>query len=272
MVPKSTNNSIKLPLMAHASRRVKTLPPAFQALFVQLFALGICYLFIPLLNVFLEGNISPILGAFVMGSVALGLSHLLNFAPWWHIINFVFAPALIGTLYLQVTPEYFLLAFILMVTVYWSTFRSQVPLYLSSRKAWQAISLLLPPQQGFRFVDLGSGLGGLLGYLHQVRPDATYHGIENAPLPFFISWLRFRFTKNLQSSWGDFWTHNLTGYDVVYAYLSPVPMMELWKKARSEMRPGTLFISNTFNVPGVNPTHVIALDDFNQSTLYIWRM
>ena len=248
------------------------MPPAFQALFVQLFALGICFLLIPVLDVLLAGNASPILGALVMGTIALVLSHILNMAPWWHFINFIFAPALIGTLYLHVSPEYFLLAFVVLASIYWSTFRTQVPLYLSSRKAWQAIAQLLPAQQGFRLVDLGSGLGGLLGYLYQVRPDGAYHGIENAPLPFVISWLRFRFGNNPHASWGNFWTHNLADYDVVYAYLSPVPMNDLWKKARLEMRPGTLFISNTFTVSGVSPTNVIALDDFNQSTLYIWRM
>lgn len=272
MVTTSSNSRNKLSLMACVIRRTHNFPPAFQALFIQLLALGICYLFIPKLNVFLESSISPILAAFILGAIALLFSHILNLAYWWHFINFLFAPALIATLYLHISPGYFFLAFMLMAMIYWSTFRTQVPLYLSSRKVWQSISTLLPAQPGFRFVDLGSGLGGLLGYLHQIRPDGTYFGIESAPLPIFISWLRFHLVKNLHSSWSDFWTHNLADYDVVYAYLSPVPMTDLWEKARLEMRPGTLFISNTFGVPGVTPTQVIALDDFNKSTLYIWRM
>ena len=267
-----SNNSIKLSLMAYTRRHIETLSPVFRSFFVQLLALGGAYLLILALNVFLGANISPIQGALLQGTIALVLSHKLNFALWWYFINFVFAPALIGTLYLQIPPLYFLFAFVLMVTIYWSTFRSQVPLYLSSRKAWQAIVQLLPSQSGFRFIDLGSGLGGLLGYLHKIRPDGSYRGIENAPLPFLISWLRYSFAYNLKSSWGNFWTHDLADYDVVYAYLSPVPMAELWKKASTEMRPGTLFISNTFNVPGVSPTKVIELDDFNRSKLYLWRM
>jgi hypothetical protein len=64
----------------------------------------------------------------------------------------------------------------------------------------------------------------------------------------------------------------LAKYDVVYAYLSPVPMADLWKKARLEMRPGSLFVSNGFIVPDVWPTQAIALGDRVGSTLYIWRM
>ena len=272
MVATSSNNSLKVSLISSARKGVSRLPPVFQALFVQVLALGICYLAISPLNEFFKWDISPLMGAFALGTIALILSYIFNYAPWWHVINFVFAPALTATLFLQIAPEYFLSLFILMAMIYWSTFRSQVPLYLSSRQAWQAVAQALPTQPGFRFIDLGSGLGGLLGYLHQIRPDGTYHGIENAPLPALISWLRLRFANNVQLSWGNFWTRNLADYDVVHAYLSPVPMEQLWQKARLEMRPGSLLISNTFSIPGVTPTHVIKLGDFNSSTLYIWRM
>jgi hypothetical protein len=38
------------------------------------------------------------------------------------------------------------------------------------------------------------------------------------------------------------------------------------------MRPGTLFISNTFTVPGVAPDEVVELDDLTHARLLIWRM
>jgi hypothetical protein len=44
----------------------------------------------------------------------------------------------------------------------------------------------------------------------------------------------------------------LAGQDVVYAFLSPAPMKQLWAKAQAEMTPGSLFVSNSFPVPGAS--------------------
>ena len=263
---------LKWSFPGYAKRRIQNLPPIFQALLVQLSAIVIYALLFPLLGVALAENVSPVVGAFVLGGFALVLSFLLNFERWWHLINFLLTPALILTLYLPIPPVYFLLAFVGMVAVFWSTYRTQVPLYLSSHHAFQAISLLLPEHLNFRLIDLGSGLGGLLAHVKKVRSDGVYHGIENAPLPILISWLRFLFVKNISVSWGSLWRCNLADYDVVYAYLSPVPMAALWDKAKSEMRPGTLLISNTFDIPGIVPSQVIEIEDFNHSVLYLWRM
>jgi hypothetical protein len=49
-------------------------------------------------------------------------------------------------------------------------------------------------------------------------------------------------------------------------------MKSLWQKARKEMRPGSLLISNTFIIPGVTPYKSIKLNDFTKSTLYLWKI
>jgi hypothetical protein len=77
--------------------------------------------------------------------------------------------------------------------IYWTTFRTQVPLFLSGRLVWDAVAALLPPAHSgreLRVIDLGSGLGGLLGHLGRQRPDGSYTGIEIAPLPAWLSRLR----------------------------------------------------------------------------------
>ena len=181
-------------------------------------------------------------------------------------------PALLLLLSLQLNPNWFLAVFVLLLTVYWSTFRSRVPLYLSSRLAWQEVAKLMPDHANASLLDLGSGLGGMLGYLAKLRPDAQFAGIETAPLPCLLSRLRLIGNNNCHVLWDSFWGHDLGAYDVVYAYLSPVPMERLWHKAKSEMRPGTLLVSNTFIVPGVEPSASVQLADFHGSTLYIWRM
>ena len=253
---------------------LKNVPPAALGLFVQLCAFCMAYGLVYLLRGFsvYETDLLTIQFALLQGVIALLISLLSRLALWWHFIHIGFAPALIGALSLSISPAWFFFAFALMTMIYWNTFRTQVPLYLSSQKAGQAIAKLLPERAGFHFIDLGSGLGSLLAQLHTLRSNGIYRGIESAPLPFLFSWLRSRLNPACQTFWGSLWAHNLSTYDVVYAYLSPVPMEDLWRKACSEMRPGTLFISNTFTIPSVNPTSVVQLDDFNQSTLYIWRM
>jgi SAM-dependent methyltransferase len=148
-----------------------------------------------------------------------------------------------------------------------------VPLYLSSGEASNALAGLLPLKQGFRLLDLGAGFGGVLADLRVKRPDGHFVGIEIAPLPFAVGWLRGKFSgRNCHLQRGNFWFHDMAPYDVVYAYLSPVPMGDLWRKAAAEMRPGSLLVSNTFPVPGVKPDETLQLADFHRSRLYLYRM
>jgi hypothetical protein len=217
---------------------------------------------------------APLLFALLCGMLAAALSHLAGLARWWLFIQFAFAPALVLMLALDIPPGYFLLAFLVMLVVYWSTFRTQVPLYLSSNKVWHALESKLPTEQPFTFVDLGSGIGGVLTHLAQTHPQGIYHGIESAPLPFLWSWLRIKFGNhhNCIVHWASLWDCDLSQYDVVFAYLSPVPMNALWHKTKQEMRPGSLFISNTFEVHDHPPSETITVDDLHHSTLFLWRM
>jgi len=215
--------------------------------------------------------------AFLSGFMAALLSHLYGLARWWIPIQFLFLPALVWALSFDLPPDWFLAAFLVLLVIYWSTFRTQVPLYLSSNKVWQALETLLPAptlEKGFSFMDIGCGVGGVLSHLAKARQDGRFYGVETAPLPFLASWLRIKLGgyRNCQIQWRSLWACDLSQYDIVFAYLSPAPMERLWQKARNEMRPGTLFISNTFAIPGQLPQDTVTLDDLHGSTLYIWRM
>ncbi len=255
---------------------LEKLPPSVIALLLQFAAFALALLGVRLLD------FQPDLLTFALlcGLLAASFSHLAGLARWWLAIQLGFAPALVLMLTLNIPPGYFLAAFLLMLAVYWSTFRTQVPLYLSSNKVWHALEGLLPsPSAGvsFRFIDLGSGLGGVLTHLARVRPDGHYTGVEAAPLPLLWSWLRIRPYRNCAVHWGSIWDDklpacNLARYDVVFAYLSPVPMERLWHKARAEMRPGTVLVSSTFAIPGHVPNERITVDDLHHSTLLVWRM
>jgi hypothetical protein len=249
-------------------------PPAAVALCLQAAAFGAMLLIVSPLAGVAEFDLSVPWLVLGTGLLAAALSWRAGLAPWWWAMQLLFAPALALFLSLQLQPYWFLAAFLLLASVYWNSYRTQVPLYLSSRLVRQEVEKLLPAKAGFSFIDLGSGLGGMLAHLAAARPDGTFHGIEAAPLPFLLSWLRIkgRGRNNCSVAWGDLWSDNLADYDVVFAYLSPVPMPALWRKAREEMRPGTLFVSNTFVVTQAAAAQTIKLDDLHGSTLHVWRM
>lgn len=251
----------------------KNIPPSIAALLLQSSA----YLLIRLTFEIAGLHASPLLLACLCGLLAALFSYIYGLAKWWLLIQLLFAPTLVLTLAFELPPNIFLAAFLILLLVYWSIFHTQVPLYLSSNKVWQAMERLLPAENadsGFAFLDLGSGLGGILAHLAKVRPDGSYVGVEAAPLPFLWSWLRIRLScnRNCRVHWGSFWSCDLSQYDVVFAYLSPVPMAKLWLKARAEMRPGTLFISSTFAVPDQTPHETVPVDDLHHSSLLIWHM
>ncbi|MFA7243469.1 MAG: class I SAM-dependent methyltransferase [Sulfuricellaceae bacterium] len=245
--------------------------PALRALAAQLAALPLAYLLVFLFAAVFGWKFPLLLIAVLQGGIAALLSRYLGMMVWWLPIQFLFVPALVAALSFEIAPSWFLLGFLLLLAVYWSVFRTQVPLYLSSRAAWRALAGVLPPKPDVRLIDLGSGLGGLLGFLNDARPHGHFVGIEAAPLPFALGWLRLR-GKNCDMRYGSFWRCDLSRYDVVYAYLSPAPMAELWRKVSAEMQPGSLFVSNTFAVPGVMPTETVQIDDFHASTLYIYQL
>ncbi len=244
------------------------LPPILKALLLQLVAVGSIVL---LLRV--SGWRLPLWGAaLAMGALAAVLSHRARFPRWWLPIQLLFVPALAAAFLLDLPSWLYLGGFLVLALVYWSTYRSQVPLYLSSRASWLALEDLLPQDRSFRFADIGAGVGGVLAHLAKVRPDGYFVGIENAPLPCLMAWLRLRGRSNCAMLHGDFWKMNFSEYDVVHAYLSPVPMARLWEKACREMQPGSLLVSNTFEIPGLVPDRVIELGDFHRSRLLVWKI
>lgn len=227
-------------------------------------------LVMPLLG-FLAVNLLPWQHALGVGVIAALLGQSWRLPAWWLPINFLFIPGLLAMQELELSSHWYLAGFVLLLLVYWGVARSRVPLYLSSRKAWLAVAGVIPARAVV--ADLGSGLGGVPAFLSRHCPEGRYVGIETAPLPFLLSYLRARASGGRYSiHWKNFWEVDLQPFDVVYAYLSPVPMAQLWRKVQAEMRPGTLFISNTFAVPDAAPSEVLQLDDLHRSELYLYRL
>lgn len=210
--------------------------------------------------------------AATQSAAAVLLSRLLRLPVWWLPVQALFIPAVLFALHLDLPSGYFLTGFVLFWLIFRSNARERVPLYFSSQATAEALLALLPPNRPVAFLDLGSGLGGLPAYLAAHRPDSVFHGVESAPALFGISWLRLRKRTNAQVRYGSLWQENLAPYDLVYAFLSPEPMPELWRKAKAEMRPGSLLVSNSFTVPGMTPIRTLSLNDTRRTRLLIWTL
>jgi SAM-dependent methyltransferase len=203
----------------------------------------------------------------VQGALALLLSRWLALPSWWQAINAAFCPLLWLVAQADIHPLWFLAGFALLALTSLGSLKTRVPLYLFSRQAVAAVAARAP--EGARVLDLGCGLGGWLAGLHALRPDLRLTGVEMAPLNWLASRLRLGGRADIRL--GSLWDVDLSRYDVVYAYLSPAPMARLWQKVETEMRPGGLFISNSFGVPGSEPDETMDLDDLSQARLLIWR-
>ena len=202
------------------------------------------------------------------GLAAALLSRRLGLPIWWQAINLGFLPLLWFTLQSDIDPTWFLAGFLLLALTSLGAVRTRVPLYLSSPRAAEVLAAHVPEHA--RLLDLGCGLGGPLAHLHSLRPDIHLAGVEAAPLNWLIA--RLRLAGHAEIRLGNLWDSDLSRQDVVYAYLSPAPMARLWQKARAEMRPGSLLISNTFAIPGIEPDETIELHDLSHARLLIWRM
>lgn len=207
------------------------------------------------------------------GALAAVLAWFCALPLWWVAINAVFPTAIHLTLAQSWPPEWFLLPLLLLAVVYWSNCLTRVPYFPSRPAVWGLLGRLLSPAPGQRVLDVGSGLGGLALALAAQRPDCFVVGVEVAPLPWLISWLRARW-RRLCCVFvrGDYRRHDWSRYDLVFAYLSPAAMPALWEQASRQLRPGACLVSCEFSVPGQSVRPLPGSGVQGIPPLYVWRM
>ncbi|CAN5241150.1 hypothetical protein BH11PSE11_BH11PSE11_17290 [soil metagenome] len=255
--------------------KLPKLSPAIQALLIQFISLPISFLAIYAVLHFAGLHASLITASLLQGVIASLISRVRKLAPWWWLIQFLFPIALVTMLAFDLPPLIFLGAFLVLLSLYWTTFRTQVPFYPSGTPTWNAVAELLPGDRPIQLIDIGSGLGGLIIHLAGRRPDCVFTGIEVAPLPWLASVLRARMSRlprdRARFIRGDYYGLDFSQYDVVFAYLSPAAMPALWQKALREMRPGSLLLSYEFPIPDVK-SHIIMMPVAGGPGLFAWRM
>lgn len=215
---------------------------------------------------------APLAWELVATLLSVALVPVVRLPPWWLLINAVFLPALFVVVELDLSPLWPLAALALLGLLYGRIWRSEVPLFFSSRRAQHALIKLLPTNRPIAFLDAGCGDGRVLAGLADARPESRFDGVEHAIGPWFAARLRCSGRKKQCRVFrGDLWARTLAPYDVVYAFLSPAVMQRFWDKARQEMRPGTLLVS-AFAVPNQSPETRMDVGDAVHTQLHVWRM
>jgi trans-aconitate methyltransferase len=117
--------------------------------------------------------------------------------------------------------------------------------------------------------ELGSGWGGLSRAMSRRFPKAGIQGFELSPFPYWFSKLRegkkIRFTRS------DIFDQDLSEYDAIVYYLSPVVAERLSAKFQAELKPGTLIISNAFQLPGFEPVEILETNIGVKIRIYVYK-
>jgi hypothetical protein len=264
-----------IPQTSYLQRIVRA--PAVRALLIQCGAAPLSLGLVYLLATF-HFPVDYLTVAVVHGLVAAAITWLAGLAVWWRAIEFFFPLAVLAALSLRLPPWLFLAVFLVLLGLYWSTFRTQVPYYPSHPAVWDAVRQQLPPPRRvgddsgrpLRVIDIGSGLGGLVMYLARARPDIECVGIELAPLPWLYSKVRAAMTgSRARFLFGDYERLDFAQFDLVFAYLSPAAMGGLWRKAEAEMCPDAILISYEFAIDARAPDQTILATD-DTASLYKW--
>ncbi len=246
--------------------------PGVQACVIQLVAMALLYALLLASGAFFGWQASIGVAALLQGAIATALSYWRRLPLWWLPIQFCFPVALLFAYSQNLSPGIFLGAFLLLLAVYWTPFRTRVPLFLSGEPVWNKVADLLPVDTPVRFIDVGSGLGGVVLHLSRRLPQSACVGVELAPLPWLASWVRGRLARSsARFILGNYNSLDFSQFDVVFAFLSPAAMESLWEKANSEMRDGTLLLSYEFIIPGAKPDIVIQ-GNLEDAMLYGWRI
>ena len=219
--------------------------------------------------------------ALAHGVLAVAFGFVFRLAWWWAPFNLVAAPLLLMVQGMDIPSWVFLVLFLVLLLIYWNSAREGVPLYLSNRATVRALATLLPGDAAngsagrvLRFIDLGSGTGSVVLQLKALRHDIDVTGVETAPIPWFIGKIRFLLPGGAQVDLRreSIWDCDLGAFDVAYCFLAPPPMAALYEKARAEMKPGSLLISNSFAVPGVEPAQTVEVADRRGTRLLIYEL
>lgn len=209
---------------------------------------------------------SAVISVFIGRAIKLGTA--------WLVLAAIATPSLVLVPIYQPPIWFFPLIVLVLAGFYINGVRERVPLYLSNPRTQTAVSDIVQEHGAESFVDLGCGLGDVVCSVARKSSANKVLGVETAPFSYLIALGRAIVVTGGRASvrFQNIWSTDVSNADVVYAFLSPAPMARLFKKLKTEMKPGSIFVSNSFAVPGSEPDEIVSVDDTRGTQLLIWRM
>lgn len=144
----------------------------------------------------------------------------------------------------------------------------------SSRKSRKKIQEILNLAGVACVVDLGAGWGNLAFSIASVMPEAELMAYELSPFPWLMMKVRNKLfgPRNVTVQRRDFRKVSLEGTDAVVCYLYSELLEKIRPKLERELAPGTLVVSNVFDIPGWHPEAVHKLYDSQCPQIYVYRV
>jgi hypothetical protein len=135
-------------------------------------------------------------------------------------------------------------------------------------------SILADLLGGHHVYELGSGWGTLALPIATHFSSSQVTGYENSIVPFLASKLRLTISsaKNLELRWANFFKVDLSDATLIVCYQSPGTMSNLRPKFEAELPDSTYVVSNTFAIPGWNPTETYRVDNLFKTRIYVYRV
>lgn len=206
-------------------------------------------------------------------ATSLIVASILKLPMPWRVLNAILPLGAAISLNIELPHWIFLAIFIALICVYAPAFMTRVPYYPTPKAAYSLILAELPTDRPFTFVDIGCGFGDLLFFLSKYRPNGQFVGLEIGFLPWLVGYLRSyrHMGQRVSIQCKNMWRVPLDDFDVVYTFLSPAPMAQMWDKVSREMKHGSLFITNTFEVPAP-ATEILTVKDSRCSRLFFHKI
>ncbi len=202
--------------------------------------------------------------AWLIASLAGVLGMLMGWRllpPWWRGVLLVAPLVMWGGL--QIHPGWFLVAALILLLVQFNAIRHRVPLYRSGAAVIDALGEEIRQRHIRRLADVGCGDGHVITALARRFPERQFTGFETAPLLYLVARWRCRHLSNCQVIFRDFWQVSWRDQDAVFTFLSPEPMLRIWRKCQRELPEGGALYSLAFEVPGVEAESLIGAGRFD---------
>ncbi len=153
------------------------------------------------------------------------------------------------------------------------TFYTGISPFPTSRGVKKLLLENLPDINTGSIFELGSGWGTLAFPVAGRYPSLPVNAYEISPVPWFYSRIRKLVNprKNLTLYRKNFHKISLEDASLIICYLHPAGMEKLKEKFRSELKPGTIIMCNTFQIDGWEPVAVHEIDKLYDNIIYVYR-